>query len=812
MLDPRPSPTSAGAAPVPRLPRARMVADPGDITFLFGVFRRNWWLIAAVGVAGAILGALYYLLATPIYSASSRILIDFRRLSPVGENEQLINFRVNDAAVDSQTTIIESEGMIRSIVERLELLNDSEFVGTWRVWKMILGPFGFTRNPSSMTDAERIQTAVETFAKRLKAQRVGVSYVLEANFRSQDAAKAARIVDEVAAAYIRDQLSAKQDVATGANDWFSNRIDVLNDQVAQAQNAAVEYRKNNQVMLASGKFVDEQQVVDIGGRLTAARSDRAQAESKLTRVRQVLSEGKVDGGVGDEFQNLVIVGLRKKYFELSRSAAENAGRYGENHEAVVRMRNNMKEIESSIASEFERIAQGYRSDAEVAKSREESLTREMESLATRSAQAQKVRVEMAQLDSVVQNFRTIRDNFLSRFTEMAQEQSFPITEARVLNKASLPQKPSSPRASVVLIGGLGIGLMFGFLGALANETFSRRARMRDPVEAVTGAPCLAYLPNLDGGRTWWRAAALAQARRLPKGFRGMALREPASASVLAFNTLKNNALVLFWQLWTGLGERWPALAPPRVEAARSSHLDAVAREPFGLFAEGLRSIRIAVNDRFENRRGVVLGFISARHGEGSSAVAVNFAGLLAGSGRRTILMDLDLRRRSLSRRIVPDAEAGVQTVYRDLSKLLKAFVLLGSGAHFLPAVDAASRVHPSELTGAREMRQLTDLLRRTFDVIAIDLPPAIAMIDGRAVADLVDGYVLVVEWNRTTLETLGEAMAANPQIARKLIGFAFNKVDVAEAKRVGDYAAVADREYFDAASTPNARAMAARSA
>jgi len=208
----------------------------------------------------------------------------------------------------------------------------------------------------------------------------------------------------------------------------------------------------------------------------------------------------------------------------------------------------------------------------------------------------------------------------------------------------------------------------------------------------------------------------------------------------------------------------------------------------------------------------VLGFISARHEEGSSAVAVNFAGLLAGSGRRTILMDLDLRRRSLSRRIVPDAEAGVQTVYRDLSKLLKAFVLLGSGAHFLPAVDAASRVHPSELTGAREMRQLTDLLRRTFDVIAIDLPPAIAMIDGRAVADLVDGYVLVVEWNRTTLETLGEAMAANPQIARKLIGFAFNKVDVAEAKRVGDYAAVADREYFDAASTPNARAMAARSA
>jgi succinoglycan biosynthesis transport protein ExoP len=798
---------------MPPLPRARMVADPGDITFLFGVLRRNWRLIMTIGAAGAVLGVAYYVAATPLYSASSRILIDFRRLSPVGENEQLINFRVNDSAVDSQTTIIESEGLIRGVVAQLGLQNDPELVGTSRWWKVILGLLGLVRDPSSMTDAERTQTAVETFSKRLKAQRVGVSYVLEATFRSQDAAKAVRIVDEVAAAYIRDQLSAKQDVATGANDWFSKRIQALNDQVTQAQNAAVEYRKSNQVMLASGKFLDEQQVVDIGGRLTAARNDRAQAESKLARIQQVLGEGKLDGGVGDEFQNLVIVALRKKYFDLSRSAAENAGRYGENHEAVIRMRNGMKETENAIASEFGRIAQGYRSDAEIAKSREESLMREMETLVGRSADAQKVRVEMMQLDSVVQNFRTIRDNFLSRYTEMAQEQSFPITEARVLNKASLPQKPYSPRASIALAGGLGIGLMLGFLTALATEIFSRRARMRDPVEAVTGAPCLAWLPDLDGGTKRWRAAATAKAERLPGDFGAIARREPAGAAMLALRNLKSRVLAVFWQAWVELGRRWPRFAPPKVEAARKDHLDVVTREPFGLFAEGLRGIKIEVDDRFEGRRGVVLGFISARHGEGSSVVAANFAGLVAATGQRAILLDLDLRHRSLSRRIAPRAELGLQTVYRDLSRLLKAFVLLVSGAHFLPAVEATPRVHPSEVIAAPEMRQLTDLLRRTFDVIALDLPPAIAMMDGRAVADLVDAYVLVVEWNRTTLETLGEAMAANPQIARKLIGFAFNKVDVKEARRVGDYAAVADQAYFDAASMPERHGkLATRSA
>ena len=65
------------------LPRARTVADPGDVTFLLGVARRNWRLIATIGIAGLLVGGSYFLLATPLYSTSSRILIDFRRLSAV---------------------------------------------------------------------------------------------------------------------------------------------------------------------------------------------------------------------------------------------------------------------------------------------------------------------------------------------------------------------------------------------------------------------------------------------------------------------------------------------------------------------------------------------------------------------------------------------------------------------------------------------------------------------------------------------------------------------------------------------------------
>ena len=457
------------------------------------------------------------------------------------------------------------------------------------------------------------------------------------------------------------------------------------------------------------------------------------------------------------------------------------------------MRANMKETEKAIANEFQRIAQGYRSDAEVAKSKEGSLTREMETLAGRSVDAQKTRVEMAQLDSVAQSFQAIRDNFLSRFAELSQEQSFPITEARVLNKATVPQKAYAPRASLAFAGGAGLGVMAGFLLALCAEIFSRRARMRESVETVTGAPCLAWLPHLDKSK---------DNGELPADMRAPLFRDPSRAPRSAFVAARGRAIGLLERLREKVSHWSSALAPPSSEVAPKDHFEAVADAPFGIFAEGLRSIKIAVNARFEGQRGVVLAFVSARPGEGSSTVAANFASLAAGAGQRTILMDVDLRRRTLSRRIAPAAEMGLQSVYRDLSRLLKAFSLFRGGVHFLPAVEGGSDIHPSELIASPEMRQLTDLLRRTFDLIVLDLPPAIATIDGRAIADLVDAYVLVVEWNRTTLETLGEAMAENPQIARKLVGFAFNKVDIEEAKRIGDYAAVIDREYRERGSRP----------
>lgn len=722
---------------VPRL-RARAVGDPGDITFLFHVVRSHSRTLLTAALIGLALGSMHYLLSQRLYTASARILIDFRRLSAIGENEILINFRVNDSAVESQSTIIESNGLMRAVIDQLKLQTDPEFVGETAWWKTALGWLGLVNDPAALSEEERVQLALELFAKRLSAKRVGASYVLDVQFKSRAAEKAMRIVNAVATTYAADQLNAKQEVADNTNAWYQRRIAELQRQAAEAQSAAVEYRKQHQVMLVDGKFVDEQQVSELAVKIVQARIDRADAEAKFERIQELLRRGgAADGSVGDELRNNVIIALRQKYVDLARRAAENAGKYGENHQAVVRARADLAELQKGIADEFQRIGEGYRSDASIARSREESLNRALEDLSERSAAAQKARVELSQLDSVATNLRSMQDSFLSRFNEATQEQTFPVTEARILHLASLPQKPSSPRAYLSLGGGLGLALGLGFFVALCEQVFSRRARGREQVEAVAGAPCLAYLPRQFAGGASHRGAA----------------------------------------------------------SAASRMLDLVTESPFGMFAEGLRRVDLALGAGDHGTPAFVVGFVAVGAGEGASTVAANFATLVAQAGSKCMLVDADLRHRTLTTRLAPAARSGLLTAADNLDALPQSITVTETGVHFLAAAGGPEPKHPSELLGGPGMRQVVELSRRAFTHIVLDLAPLSPVVDARTIAPVVDGYVLVVEWNRASLDALGDVLASNPEVVRKLVGFVFNKVDIDAARRIGDFSAIFESDY-----------------
>jgi succinoglycan biosynthesis transport protein ExoP len=92
--------------------------------------------------------------------------------------------------------------------------------------------------------------------------RVGVTYVISVGFRTQDPQRVAKIANAVADAYIVDQLEAKYQATLRAGTWMQDRIKELRTQATNAERAMEDFKAKNNIVAASGRLINEQQLSD----------------------------------------------------------------------------------------------------------------------------------------------------------------------------------------------------------------------------------------------------------------------------------------------------------------------------------------------------------------------------------------------------------------------------------------------------------------------------------------------------------------------------------------------------------------------
>ena len=171
-------------------------------------------------------------------------------------------------------------------------------------------------------------------------------------------------------------------------------------------------------------------------------------------------------------------------------------RYGRAHLAAVNLRNQMSEIRRAIVDELNRIAQSYRSDYEIAKAREESVTKGLASIVSVSQTTNQAQVVLRELESSAQTYRALHDNFLQRYMESVQQQSFPISEARLITHATRPARASHPRSLLILVLSAAGGVMLGFGLAMLRDISDRSFRTSDQVASILQTDCIAVLPQM----------------------------------------------------------------------------------------------------------------------------------------------------------------------------------------------------------------------------------------------------------------------------------------------------------------------------
>ena len=368
-------------------------------------------------------------------------------------------------------------------------------------------------------------------------------------------------------------------------------------------------------------------------------------------------------------------------------------------------------------------------------------------VAGRNSQTNMTMVKLRELEQQATALKTLYESYLGRFEEASQKQSFPIAKARVISEAGLPTSPSSPKKTMTMALSIVLGLMLG--GGLAavlefrDRYFHTGADVRDNLRMRF----LGYLPFIG-----------------EKGVETGKSETGAATPDVPDTNIEDNGQVSF--------QKMLRLA---VDSPRSS------------FTETLRNVKLTADVVIQERQCRVIGVISCLPNEGKSVVALNLAGLIATTGKRTLVVDADIRNPGLSRMLTTRQSAGLVEVVLDDVPWTKAVkVDSRTKMGILPVSVSNQFAHSSELLASAGMRKFMESAREACDYIIVDLAPVVPVIDAKAFASQVDGFVFVTEWGKTPIQMVQNLMNHEPEIASKTLGIVLNKTDMTELQRYAD--------------------------
>jgi capsular exopolysaccharide synthesis family protein len=169
---------------------------------------------------------------------------------------------------------------------------------------------------------------------------------------------------------------------------------------------------------------------------------------------------------------------------------------------------------------------------------------------------------------------------------------------------------------------------------------------------------------------------------------------------------------------------------------------------------------------------------SAIPGEGKTEVLVNLGVVLAQNKLRVLLMDADLRRPALHRRLGLDNMVGLSQIFVH-PELGMGYSLQPTRINGLSAMTSGDTPpNPSELLGSQLMGTILEELKNMYDILLIDAPPALAVTDAAVMVPYVEGVLLVIKPGSTSKAPLSRLINQFHQLNANLLGVVLNDINL----------------------------------
>ena len=178
---------------------------------------------------------------------------------------------------------------------------------------------------------------------------------------------------------------------------------------------------------------------------------------------------------------------------------------------------------------------------------------------------------------------------------------------------------------------------------------------------------------------------------------------------------------------------------------------------------------------------------STTQNEGKSSVSFNLARSFAENGKKTILVDADLRKSVMAGRYgVSDTSVGLSyylSGQREMEDVVNATNIPNMDIIFAGKVPP----NPAELLGSDAFRKMLETLKSEYDYVIIDTPPLGYVIDSAVIAPICDGTIVVVENNAISYRAAQEVIEQLEKVNSRILGVVLNKVVLPKKDRYYSY-------------------------
>jgi chain length determinant protein EpsF len=367
-----------------------------------------------------------------------------------------------------------------------------------RVAREVVKTLGIDRNPSAVQqwrEATQGTGSIEAYfagilTKKLDIKPSRESSVVALSFTGSDPQFAAQVADAFAKTYIATSLELRNQPQKLYASWFDEQLKSLRTELEQAQAKVSAYQQRNGIVANDERLdVENSRLAELSQQLVIAQSQSVDARS-----RSEMSSASVRS-VPEVASTGVVQNLRTELLRSETRVQEASQQFGPAHPTLERMQAELASLRERLQAELGNANESVASVSSVFDRRESGLRSAVAAQKQRVLEIKQQRDEMSTLQREAENAQRVFDVALQRLAQTRLESQNTQTNAYVLNSASVPGEPSSPKVQRNLILSAALGLLLGLASAVLVELVDRRVRSAADLEGGLKVPVLGSLPR-----------------------------------------------------------------------------------------------------------------------------------------------------------------------------------------------------------------------------------------------------------------------------------------------------------------------------